>query len=89
MALSEAAREPCWLRRFPQLAPNLIRGDNNGSIAIAKNPQFHKRTKHIESSIFVGSCRVLTKASKHRQHTGLGSVLVMSHAEVLSRDGQI
>jgi hypothetical protein len=26
----------------------MIRGDNNGSIAIMKNPQFHKRSKHID-----------------------------------------
>jgi hypothetical protein len=75
VALSEAAREACWLRSlyeelgFPQLVPTLIRGDNDGSIAIAKNPQFHKRTKHIairwhwvrdlvrEGHICVGSCR--------------------------------
>ena len=26
----------------------LIQGDNDGLIAMAKNPQFHKRSKHIE-----------------------------------------
>ena len=25
----------------------MIKGDNDGSIAMARNPQFHKRTKHI------------------------------------------
>ena len=53
VAISEAAREACWLRSlydelgYTQEDPTLIRGDNDGSIAIAKNPQFHKRTKHI------------------------------------------
>ena len=53
-ALSEAGREACWLRNlfdelgFPQLAPTLLKGDNDGSIAMAHNPQFHKRSKHIE-----------------------------------------
>ncbi len=53
VALSEAAREACWLRSlhgelgFPQDGPTLIRGDNDGSVALAKNPQFHKRSKHI------------------------------------------
>jgi hypothetical protein len=53
VAISEAAREACWLRNlydelgFTQEDPTLIQGDNDGSIAIAKNPQFHKRTKHI------------------------------------------
>jgi hypothetical protein len=54
IALSEAGREACWLRNlfeelgFPQLAPTLLKGDNDGSIAMARNPQFHKRAKHIE-----------------------------------------
>ena len=53
VALSEAAREACWLRSlfselgFPQTRPTIIRGDNNRAIAMAKNPQFHKRAKHI------------------------------------------
>ena len=55
VALSEAAREACWLRNlYGELGllqgevPTLIRGDSEGSIAMAKNPQFHKRSKHIE-----------------------------------------
>ena len=28
--------------------PTTIVGDNEGSIALAHNPQFHKWTKHIE-----------------------------------------
>lgn len=43
-----------WLRHlyrelgFIQEGPILILGDNDGSIAMAKNPQFHKRTKHVD-----------------------------------------
>ena len=55
VALSEAAREACWLRNlYGKLGllqgevPTLIRGDNKRLIAMAKNPQFHKRSKHIE-----------------------------------------
>ena len=54
VALSEASREAMWLCAlyeelgFEQIEPTLILGDNNGSIAMAKNPQFHKRGKHIE-----------------------------------------
>jgi hypothetical protein len=55
VALSEAAREACWLRNlYTELGllnekqPTIIVGDNEGSIALAQNPQFHKRTKHIE-----------------------------------------
>ena len=54
IALSEASREAMWLRHlygelgFIQKEPILILGDNDGSIAMAKNPQFHKRTKHVD-----------------------------------------
>ena len=43
-----------WLRSlhsklgFPQLAPTIIHGDNKGSIVMVKNPQFHRKSKHIE-----------------------------------------
>ena len=53
VALAEAAREASWLRNlydelgYSQLDPTLIKGDNNGSIAMARNPQFHQRSKHI------------------------------------------
>ena len=52
-ALSEAVREGHWLRSlffklgFTQVLPTMIWGDNEGSIAMMKNPQFHKRSKHI------------------------------------------
>jgi hypothetical protein len=54
VALSEAAREAMWLRHlygelgFIQKEPILLLGDNDGSIAMAKNPEFHKRTKHVD-----------------------------------------
>ena len=55
VALSEAAREACWLRNLytelgllDQDCLTTIVGDKEGSIALAQNPQFHKRTKHIE-----------------------------------------
>ena len=53
VALSEAAREACWLRNlydeigYPQESPIIIKGDNDGSIAMARNQQFHNRSKHI------------------------------------------
>ena len=48
VALAEAAHEASWLRNlyqelgYPQLGPTLIKGDNNGSMAMARNPQFHQ-----------------------------------------------
>ena len=53
IALSEAAREACWLRSlykelgYDQQLSITIKGDNDGSIAMAKNQQFHSRSKHI------------------------------------------
>jgi len=53
VAFSEATHEVLWLKSlyeeldFIQRDPILILGDNDGSIAMAKNPQFHKILKHI------------------------------------------
>ena len=53
IALSEAGREACWLRNlydelgYTQRNPIIIKGDNEGSIAMTRNPQFHKRAKHV------------------------------------------
>ena len=53
IALTEVAREASWLRNlyeelgYPQTYPTTIRDDNNGSIAMARNPQFHQQSKHI------------------------------------------
>ena len=54
VALSEASREAMWLRHlygelgFIQKEPILLLGDNDGSIVMAKNPEYHKHTKHID-----------------------------------------
>ena len=55
MALSEATQEAVWLNTFLIELGDMhkddavkIYEDNQGSIALAKNPQFHKRTKHID-----------------------------------------
>jgi hypothetical protein len=53
VALTEAAKEALWLRLFMEeighpLSTSLeLRADNAGAIALSKNPEFHKRTKHI------------------------------------------
>lgn len=52
IALSEAGREAIWLRSlynelgFPQSAPTIIWGDNEGAVIVMHNPQFHQLTKH-------------------------------------------
>lgn len=54
MGLCEAAKEAVWLRQLlthvgiPQENPTIIHEDNQGAIALAKNPQHHNRTKHID-----------------------------------------
>ena len=54
-ALSEAGKEGVWLRLLLQelghisAAPTIIWADNQGAIALAENPEFHKRTKHIDT----------------------------------------
>jgi hypothetical protein len=53
ITLSEASHEACWLRLlhfklgFPQTGPSLIKCNNKGAIMMAKNLQFHQRSKHI------------------------------------------
>ncbi|GMG39212.1 unnamed protein product [Aspergillus oryzae] len=55
MALTEATQEAIWLKAFLCELGEMksdeavkIYEDNQGSIALAKNPEFHKRTKHID-----------------------------------------
>jgi hypothetical protein len=56
MAQTQATKEAMWLRRLlkellrnqNEPAATIILGDNRGAIALAKNPQFHSRTKHID-----------------------------------------
>ncbi len=56
IAASEAAHEGVWMKEFisdlgviPSASgPMTIFCDNTGAIAIAKEPRFHKRTKHIK-----------------------------------------
>jgi hypothetical protein len=47
VALSETGHEATWLRNvygelgFPQMTPTTIKGDNEGSVSMTHNPQFH------------------------------------------------
>ena len=55
IALSAAVQELLWLNRllcelgFKDLVGTVIYEDNQGAIALAKNPVGHKRTKHIDT----------------------------------------
>ena len=54
VALCSAAQETVWLRRLiselnnPPDGPTTILEDNQSAMAMAKNPQFHGRAKHID-----------------------------------------
>jgi hypothetical protein len=60
IALSQAAKEAIWIRRFleqiryytdKKQEPTTIYGDNQSSIALVKNLEFHSKTKHIDIGI--------------------------------------
>jgi hypothetical protein len=54
VSLSESGHKATWLRNlygkpgFPQMKPTVIKGDNEGSISMTHDPQFHAQSKHIE-----------------------------------------
>lgn len=53
MAISEALKELLWLRPLleslglKQIREIELKVDNQAAIAMSKNPEFHRRTKHI------------------------------------------
>lgn len=57
IAAAEAAKEAIWLQRFmhelgfPKRATSIY-CDNQGAIALIRNPVFHQRTKHMEVRLF-------------------------------------
>ncbi len=55
MATTEAGKEALWISRFLTSfgfwLPNQpvdLRADNKGAISLTENPEFHRKTKHIE-----------------------------------------
>ncbi|PKU61734.1 Retrovirus-related Pol polyprotein from transposon TNT 1-94 [Dendrobium catenatum] len=70
-ALSSATSDIIWLRRLladfhiPQTEPTSLYCDNTSALALAHNPVFHARTKHIEIDYhFI------------RQHISSGAILL-------------
>ena len=55
MAITEAAKELKWMRQFlaeleygDHKSTTVLKCDNQGAIALAKNPVSHSRAKHID-----------------------------------------
>ena len=54
VALCLATQESVWLRQLNKelqidcSSPTIIHEDNQGTIAMSKNPVLHKRTKHVD-----------------------------------------
>ena len=55
MGLTEAGKEVIWLSRLltefghrQEKIPVRLNGDNQGSLALAVNPEHHRRTKYID-----------------------------------------
>ena len=54
ITLAAATQEATWMRQLledlhrGQIEPTVICEDNQSSICIAQNPQYHNRTKHID-----------------------------------------
>lgn len=64
MGLYSATQEMIWLRRLLQdlkmlgAGPTTVYQDNQGAIAMAKNPVFNSRTKHIDTKYHFSRERV-------------------------------
>ena len=57
MALSDSCREVCFIQNLLdslgyQVTKTPLYGDNQGSLALAKNPSDHQKSKHIEVRYF-------------------------------------
>ncbi len=57
VAYCQATKEAVWLRLLlkelgqPRLEPTILHCDNNSAILLANNPEFHARTKHIDTQV--------------------------------------
>lgn len=49
-----ASQEILWMRQllndlgYPQVPPTTLRSDNQAAIRLVRNPEFHRRTKHVD-----------------------------------------
>ena len=58
VAYCRATKKEFWLRLLlkelshPQPGPTTFFCDNNSAILLAKNPEFHAKTKHIDTQVY-------------------------------------
>ena len=58
VALAEATKETIWLFKLlctidcNQALPILINCDNQAALALVKNPEYHKQTKHVDMKYY-------------------------------------
>ena len=91
VAQSSASREAVWLRRLlcdlgePQERPTMIKVDNTSAIALARNPEFHARTKHIQLHYHYIR-QALTDGEVDVEHCRTNEQVADGLTKVLSRD---
>ncbi|CAG7822114.1 unnamed protein product, partial [Allacma fusca] len=99
IALASAAREAIWLRRFlnelgyHQDQPTTIFVDNQSTIKLAKNPELHSRTKHIDvryhytrTLVEGGEIHVEYTPTTSQKADGLTKALMKSKNEAMNQD---
>ena len=68
LALTETTQEAMWLRTLldnlslKQMVPTSIEEDNQGTIALTENPQFHRRSKHYNPKLYYIREKIAEKA---------------------------
>ncbi|CAG7821978.1 unnamed protein product, partial [Allacma fusca] len=99
IALASAAREAIWLRRFlnelgyHQDQPTTIFVDNQSTIKLAKNPELHSRTKHIDvryhytrTLVEAGEIQVEYTPTTSQKADGLTKALMKSKNGAMNED---
>ena len=75
---------------FEQKNPTVIYEDNQGAIALATNPGYHARTKHVDTrhhfvreKVLAGDIKVIYKETEHQLADILTKALGTKHFQYL------
>jgi hypothetical protein len=97
VAASEAAREVIWLKRLLSDIVELrnvpeIQVDNEAAIRLAKNPEYHRRTKHIQirhffvrEKVSAGEINVKRVSTEHQVADAMTKALLGPRLEKLTQ----